>query len=61
MFNHTSHFFPFNWLSSLNSSYKDLGVDYFDKQQPESVKKRLIKRLEKLGYQVSIEPIPVAI
>ncbi len=48
-------------LISRQEPYKDLGADYFDKQRPESVKKRLIKRLEKLGYQVSVEPIPVAI
>ncbi len=48
-------------LISRIEPYKDLGADYFDKQRPESVKKRLIKRLEKLGYQVSVEPVPVAI
>jgi transposase len=48
-------------LISRQEPYKDLGADYFDKQQPESVKKRLIKRLEKLGYQVSVESVPVAI
>jgi len=41
--------------------YKDLGADYFDKQQPESVKKRLIKRLEKLGYQVTVQSVEVAV
>ena len=48
-------------LISRQETYKDLGADYFDKQQPESLKKRLIKRLEKLGYQVTIEQTPVAI
>ncbi|OUL33889.1 IS110 family transposase [Nostoc sp. 106C] len=47
-------------LISRQEPYKDLGADYFDKQRPESVKKRLIKRLEKLGYQVNLEPVPVA-
>jgi transposase len=37
--------------------YKDLGGDYFDKQKPEATTKRLVKRLEKLGYQVSITQI----
>lgn len=36
--------------------YRDLGADYFDKQRPESTTKRLVKRLEKLGYQVSLQP-----
>jgi len=48
-------------LISRQEHYKDLGADYFDKQRPESVKKRLIKRLEKLGYQVTVEPTPVAL
>ncbi|WP_277128278.1 transposase [Chlorogloeopsis fritschii] len=48
-------------LISRQETYKDLGVDYFDKKRPETVKKRLIKRLEKLGYQVTAEPVPVAI
>ncbi|MBD2365449.1 IS110 family transposase [Anabaena minutissima FACHB-250] len=47
-------------LISRQEPYKDLGADYFDKQRPESVKKRLVKRLEKLGYQVNLEPVPVA-
>lgn len=48
-------------LISRQEVYQDLGADYFDKQRPESVKKRLIKRLEKLGYQVTLEPTPVAL
>ena len=48
-------------LISRQETYQDLGADYFDKQRPESVKKRLIKRLEKLGYQVTVEPSPVAL
>jgi transposase len=46
-------------LISRQESYQDLGADYFDQQKPESVKKRLVKRLEKLGYQVTLEPVPV--
>lgn len=48
-------------LISRQEPYHDLGANYFDTQQPESVKKRLIKRLEKLGYQVTVEPVPVAV
>ena len=46
-------------LISRHKPYRDLGADYFDQKRPESVKKRLVKRLEKLGYQVNLEPIPV--
>ncbi len=36
--------------------YRELGANYFDQQRPEAVTKRLIKRLENLGYQVSVQP-----
>ncbi len=35
--------------------YRDLGADYFDKRRPEATAKRLVKRLEQLGYQVALE------
>jgi len=35
--------------------YRELGGDYFDKQRPEATAKRLVKRLEGLGYQVSLQ------
>jgi transposase len=35
-------------------SYQDLGGNYFDKQKPEATKKRLVKRLQTLGYEVSL-------
>ena len=40
--------------------YRDLGSDYFDKRRPEATAKRLLKRLEQLGYEVSIQSAPVA-
>jgi transposase len=46
-------------LIARQEPYQDLGADYFDQQKPEKVKKRLIKRLEKLGYQVTCEPVAV--
>lgn len=41
-----------------NEPYKELGGDYFDKQDPETTAKRLVKRIEKLGYQVTFQPQP---
>jgi transposase len=38
-----------------NEPYRDLGADYFDKRRPEATVKRLVKRLEQLGYQVALE------
>ncbi len=43
-------------LIARQEPYRDLGADYFDKQRPEATQKRLVKRLEKLGYEVSLQP-----
>jgi transposase len=36
--------------------YKDLGADYFDKLKPEQYRRYLVKRLETLGYDVTLTP-----
>lgn len=38
-------------------SYHDLGNDYFDRLNSESLKRHLVKRLEKLGHKVTLEPL----
>ncbi len=50
-------------LIQRHEPYQDLGGDYFDKQKPEATAKRLVKHLERLGYQVSLQsaPLPVAV
>jgi len=35
--------------------YRELGGDYFDQHQPQKTASRLVRRLERLGYQVSLE------
>jgi transposase len=35
--------------------YRELGGDYFDKRRPEATAKHLVKRLEQLGYEVTIQ------
>lgn len=40
--------------------YRDLGPHYFDLRQRGIVQRRLVQRLEHLGYRVSLEPVPVA-
>lgn len=42
-------------LIQRKEPYRELGGDYFDKRRPETTAKRLVKRLEKLGYQVSLQ------
>jgi transposase len=39
------------------TEYIDLGADYFDKRNEQQVQHRLVKRLEHLGYKVSLEPV----
>lgn len=49
-------------LIQRKQPFQDLGGDYFDKQKPAATAKRLVKHLERLGYQVSLQsaPLPVA-
>jgi transposase len=35
--------------------YHELGADYFDNRRPQATAKRLLKRLERLGFQVSLQ------
>jgi transposase len=42
-------------------TYQDLGGNYFDRRNSEATAKRLVQRLEKLGYKINLErPIAVA-
>jgi len=42
------------------TEYVELGGDYFDKRNEQQVQQRLVKRLEKLGYKVLLEPATAA-
>ena len=35
--------------------YRDAGMDVFDRLQPEDTTRRLVKRLESLGYRVTLQ------
>lgn len=48
------------YLNKRKEPYREMGADYFDKRRPEASAKRLIKRLENLGYRISVEKTPVA-
>ncbi len=43
-------------LLSKGTRYVDLGPNYFDQRQAEAVQKRLVKRLEHLGLEVTLTP-----
>ena len=40
-----------------SSSFHELGPDYFDRLDPESLTRYLVRRLEKLGHKVTLEPL----
>jgi len=46
-------------LLKRGEEYHELGANYFDRQRPEATATRLVQRLEKLGYQVTLQ-VPVA-
>jgi transposase len=42
-------------MLSRRQPYHELGADYLDRLDPRRVSHRLVKRLERLGYKVTIE------
>lgn len=48
------------YMLSRHEPYHDLGGTYFDERKQASVINRLLQRLEKLGFSVTIEPTAVA-
>lgn len=49
-------------MLSTNTSYQDLGADYFIRRDnPNRRRQRLIAQLERLGYHVTVEPLPEAV
>jgi transposase len=44
----------FYHLLKSDAEYQDLGVEHFDRLEPERLRRYLVKRLEQLGYQVTL-------
>lgn len=44
-------------LLKEGTTYTDLGGDYFDRRDRQAVERRLVRRLEGLGYKVALEPV----
>jgi transposase len=43
------------------TTYRELGPDYFDRSESERLTRTLVRRLERLGHRVTVEPVaPVA-
>ncbi len=47
-------------MITRQQDYKDLGANYFDERNKEAVKRRAVKRLEQLGFQVELKPAGAA-
>lgn len=48
------------YMIKNGTPHHDLGVDYFERRTPETKAKRLTAQLAKLGYQVTLMPLPKA-
>ncbi len=44
------------YLLTRQVDYQDLGAHYFDERDRHAVERRLVRRLEALGYKVSLDP-----
>lgn len=42
------------------AEYRELGGNYFDERDKQAVTRRLVQRLEKLGYAVNLQPTTIA-
>ena len=47
-------------LLKHNLPYKDLGRHYFDERQRQALEKRLVHRLQDIGYKVTLDPVALA-
>ncbi len=43
------------YMIQRREPYREAGADFFDRLQPEDTAGRLIKRLESLGYHVTLQ------
>lgn len=48
------------YMLARKEPYRELGADYFDKLRPADTTKRLVTRLEKLGYTVTLDTAQAA-
>lgn len=46
----------YHLLKYPDKEFRDLGADYFAKLEPQRTQRQLVKRLERLGFQVTLTP-----
>ena len=39
-------------------NYQELGADYFDRLNADAIRRSLVRRLQRLGHRVTLEPLP---
>ena len=44
------------WFDDPGTPYRDLGANYFDDHDRQHVQRALVRRLERLGYAVTLQP-----
>ena len=49
------------YMIQRKEPYRELGGNFFDQRRPEVTAQRLVKRLEKLGFQVSLQQDPAVV
>ena len=49
------------YMLQRQEPYREAGADFFDRLQPEDTARRLVKRLEHLGYHVVLQSLPTAV
>ncbi len=47
-------------LIQRRTSFVDLGSNYFDQRKADAIQQQLVKRLQRLGFQVTLEAISPA-
>ena len=48
------------YLLKRKEDYKELGVNYFDQLNADGLRRSLVRRLERLGHQVTLQPRTVS-
>jgi transposase len=47
-----------SYLLTRHEPYRELGAQYFDEHARDHVQRRLVHRLERLGFAVTLETLP---
>jgi transposase len=48
------------YMLARKEPYREAGADFFDRLNPEATAQRLVRRLQQLGYQADLHPVPVS-